>query len=212
MTQTLSIADQHLVLHPSGSIYWQEADMLIIADVHLGKAAHFRKHGSAVPTAVSEANFLKLDEVISHFNPKQICFLGDLFHSHRNSDWERFEEWVQNCPSALILITGNHDIISAHKFEALGIEVFEEQVYGPFLCTHYPTENPDHFNLAGHIHPGVRLAGTGRQQLRLPCFFKQQYGMVVPAFGTFTGKHIITPEEGDQIFAIADGEVIPISQ
>ena len=46
-------------------------------------------------------------------------------HSSLNKEWELFENWVGKTPSEIILVSGNHDIISPHKFEALGILEFE---------------------------------------------------------------------------------------
>ncbi|MCS6939106.1 MAG: DEAD/DEAH box helicase, partial [Roseiflexus sp.] len=67
------------------------------------------------------------------------------------------------------------------------------------------------YTLAGHLHPAVRLNGVGRQRVTLPCFwFGAQVG-VLPAFGGFTGAALITPEPGDQVFVIADGEVVAVS-
>ena len=91
------------------------------------------------------------------------------------------------------------------------MEVHDELVNAPFLFTHYPVSESGHFNMAGHVHPGVRLGGSGGQRLRLPCFYKSKDSLILPAFGAFTGKHTIRPTKEDQVFAIADGEVLPIS-
>jgi hypothetical protein len=48
----------------------------------------------------------------------------------------------------------------------------------------------------------------------LPCFHFTANQCVLPAFSRFTGKHLIEPSEGDQVYAIADREgariLIPI--
>ena len=41
--------------------------------------------------------------------------------------------------------------------------------------------------LAGHLHPGVRLHGPGRQSVRLPCFAFGRNAALLPAFSEFTG-------------------------
>ncbi len=209
-TQTLSIAGQHLELHPSGVIYWKEQAALLISDVHLGKVTHFRKFGAAVPHRAIEQNFESLDQILFHFRPGTVCFLGDLFHSSMNSEWHRFEAWVKKTEARFLLITGNHDIISPLKYEALGITLVPELLWGPFLLTHYPEEREGYFNLSGHIHPAVRLRGHGRQSLRLPCFFKNKHQLILPAFGAFTGSHILEKSQEDEVYAIADAAVIKI--
>ena len=210
MTKTIRILKQTFILHPSGAMYWEEQDLLVISDVHLGKVAHFRKHGSAIPQQALKGNFLKLDLVTGFFDPERICFLGDLFHSYINNEWQHFEQWMQDISADVILVEGNHDVISPLKYEALGVRVIPELVIGEYLFTHHPEEREDYFNFSGHIHPGVKMNGRGRQQLKLPCFFKSSHQMILPAFGEFTGKHLLVPTAKDEIFVATNEEVIQI--
>ena len=46
---TIKIHTHQFVLHPTGGIYWKEKQYWLLADVHLGKVAHFRKNGIPVP-------------------------------------------------------------------------------------------------------------------------------------------------------------------
>jgi DNA ligase-associated metallophosphoesterase len=209
-TQRIIISEQHLELLPSGVVYWEEEEVLLISDVHLGKVTHFRKYGAAVPHLAIEKNFKVLQDLLLTYNPKTVCFLGDLFHSSLNLEWQLFENWVLNMTSKIILIAGNHDIISPLKYENLGITLVEELIWGPFLLTHYPEERAGLFNFSGHIHPAVHLRGQGRQSLRLPCFFKNKHQMILPAFGAFTGTHVLKKKQADEVYAIADAMVIKI--
>ncbi len=211
ITQSIRIKEQQFVLHPSGTLFWVDRSMLLISDVHLGKVSHFRKYGAAVPTSVARENFRLLDQVVALFHPKMICFLGDLFHSSINLEFEWFEKWVSSLSAKCILITGNHDIISSLRYEALGMEVHPEMQIGEFILTHHPTSREGLFNFSGHIHPAVRLNGLGRQQLRVPCFFKSHDQVILPAFGKFTGTFVIDPKLGDEIYAIAKNEVILVA-
>ena len=208
--QKITINTQHFTLHPTGTMYWEEQKILFIADVHLGKVAHFRKHGSAVPQDALLKNFEQLDEAISCCDPKEVCFLGDLFHSVINTEWLYFEKWVQQQTAHLTLVAGNHDIINPLRFERLGIKIYEERIVQNFLLTHIPEEREGYFNFCGHIHPGVRLKGMGRQILKMPCFFKKSNQLILPAFGEFTGNYILEPEEGDEVFVVTPEEVILI--
>ncbi|UJH68705.1 ligase-associated DNA damage response endonuclease PdeM [Allomuricauda sp. SCSIO 65647] len=210
MNQTIKIQDQEFILHPLGGVFWTERSLLLVSDVHLGKVGHFRKFGAAVPRKAVHQNFLLLDRLVSAFQPFQVCFLGDLFHSSLNKEWQLFENWVAKTPSKIVLVAGNHDIIAPEEFEALGIEIFEELIVENFLLTHHPIERDTLFNFCGHIHPAVRLKGFGRQRLRLPCFFKTQNQMILPAFGEFTGSHALTPKKEDEIFVIVENEVVKI--
>ncbi len=210
MTYDLSIARHTFSLHPHGGIFWKEKSLLLISDVHLGKVGHFRKFGAAVPRKVVHKNFILLDELIAHFQPFHICFLGDLFHSSLNKEWDLFENWVEKTASKITLVAGNHDIIAPEKFQDLGIEIFEALALNDFLLTHHPDVRDGFFNFCGHIHPAVRLRGFGRQRLKLPCFFKTKNQMILPAFGEFTGNHTLTPKKEDEIFVVVDNEVVKI--
>lgn len=82
---------------------------------------------------------------------------------------------------------------------------------GAFIFSHIPLEEPgEGFNLAGHIHPGVRLRGMGRQQVTLPCFYFGEGQGLLPAFGAFTGLGLIHPKNTDAVYVITENEVIPV--
>ncbi|NJY61903.1 ligase-associated DNA damage response endonuclease PdeM [Salinimicrobium sp. CDJ15-81-2] len=208
MTKTLSLYNQNFILHPSGALFWEEESMLVISDVHLGKVSHFRKFGSAVPQQAVKGNFQKMDAVIAFFAPQKIVFLGDLFHSSLNKEWLIFATWLEKIAAEVILVEGNHDIISPLKYEALGVKLTPEIVLQNFLFTHHPEERAGFFNFSGHIHPGVRISGLGRQQLKLSCFFKSKDQLILPAFGEFTGKHILIPQGDDEVYVVTKEEVI----
>lgn len=204
----ITIKNNIFQLHSSGALFWEKERMLLISDVHLGKVSHFRKFGSAVPQNSVEGNFKKLTSVIAFFEPEEICFLGDLFHSSLNKEWNLFENWKSKISAEIFLVEGNHDIISPLKYEKLGIQVLPEYIKNEFLLTHHPEIREGFFNFSGHLHPGVKINGKARQQLRLPCFYKTDNQLVLPAFGEFTGKYMITPKEGDKVYILADEEVI----
>lgn len=210
MSHSIYIRDQKFQLHPLGGLFWKEKSLLLISDVHLGKVSHFRKFGAAVPRKAIHKNFVLLDKIVSDFQPFQICFLGDLFHSSLNKEWELFENWVGKTPAEIILVSGNHDIIAPEKYRQLNVEIFPELIIDDFLLTHHPEEREGLFTFCGHIHPAVKLHGFGRQKLRLPCFFKSKNQMILPAFGEFTGTYTMNPSKDDEVYAIVEDTVIKV--
>lgn len=214
-SQLFILAQQHLWLHPLKAIYWQETETLLLADLHLGKAVHFRKAGIAAPDAVEDTNFDHLISLLLSFEPKRVLLLGDLFHSNYNMVWEEWEDLLaQFSHVSFELVPGNHDILHPERYQKSRMVIKSTELdEGPFLFTHEPMEDiPEGvYNLCGHIHPGVRLHGNGRQSLRLPCFFFGERRGILPAFGSFTGLAMLSVSRGDQVFGIADGEVIPLS-
>ena len=209
-TENIVINNETFIAHPFGGLYWEAKKMLLIADVHFGKVTHFRKHGSAVPQAAIYENFEKLNSVINHFNPEHICFLGDLFHSYLNNEWKLFEEWNAAQSAKVILIVGNHDIISPDKYTRIGIQIASSLTIGNFYLTHHPEEQQKLFNFCGHVHPAVEVFGLGRQCIKVPCFYFQKSQMILPSFGTFTGNYVVTPKTGEKVFGITSDEVVEI--
>ena len=210
MTLTIQIERNTFIMHPTGALFWEDQNALLISDVHLGKVSHFRKHGVAIPGNAVSKNFHQMNKAIEHFKPAKIFFLGDLFHSVMNNEWELFEEWLLIMQPVVILIAGNHDIIHFSYYEKLNVKVHNELTIDNFLLTHHPTDREHFFNFSGHIHPAVLMRGVGRQYLKLPCFFKKPNQMILPAFGEFTGTYYMIPTEHDCVYAIIEDEVIVV--
>ncbi len=203
-----------LWLHPFRAIYWEEEQVLFLADLHLGKINHFRRAGIPVPIAASDANWDRLQSLLFDLKPNSVYFLGDLFHSEYNPEWEDLVQLTQQFSNIRFqLIQGNHDILPTHCYQEAGLKVHAEGLaIGPFWLTHHPisTSPESLYNLAGHLHPGVMLKGLGRQRKRVPCFYFGAVGGILPAFGTFTGLSSIKPVNGDRVFVLAGDSVLEV--
>lgn len=208
----VSVSGEQLALLPQKAVYWKNEEMLLLADLHLGKVNHFRKSGIPVPSRAGDRNIELLMEAIQATNPKRVVCLGDLFHSHYNPEWEVFGEVVHHFKHiSFELILGNHDVMSDLQYSRKGLTVYKELRLGPFLLTHHPLEDDfEGYNLAGHIHPGVSLHGRGKQSLMLPCFYFGKHRGLLPAFGMFTGLARITPQQHDQVYVIADEKILAV--
>jgi len=206
-----SLLGQNFHLLPEKAVFWEEEKTLILADVHLGKAGHFRKSGYAVPQDVHLHDLIILRALINCWHPTKILIIGDLFHSDWNAEWLIFIEWLEQFATSVqwILVKGNHDILSAasYRMSALQIVLDKWEVY-PFVFTHEPIDvEKQWYNISGHIHPAIRLTGKGRQNLVLPCFYFGSRKGILPAFGKFTGMATIQAQVGDAVFVISPGAV-----
>jgi len=205
----INLLGVRLVLLPEAAIYIPSRKELLIADVHLGKAEHFRKNGIAIPGDVSQQDIDALHSLIATYMPERVVFLGDLSHSKHNSSWDQFIKMITTLDQVVFhLVVGNHDILQDSYYDKL--EVCNEYTIGNIICTHEPISVPiadGSYNLCGHIHPAVRLRGKGRQYLRLPCYYFGSETGILPAFGSFTGIHTIKPTSDDKVYVIADGTV-----
>jgi DNA ligase-associated metallophosphoesterase len=235
--------EEELLLSAQRVLYYPSEKTLVISDVHLGKAGHFRRYGIPIPTKVNLDNLSRLSQVITQFNPEKLLFLGDLFHSETNSEWDDFEQWRRHYSSlSMTLLLGNHELYSAQKYEDLGLQVLSHldvnnirflhhkeapntHDHGTQSATRTPVYEPendpqqmDPMNsspmkgwISGHLHPGIKIQGKGRQRIILPCFVQYTAQLVLPAFGTFTGLHLITSKT-PKIIAIAENELIQVHQ
>jgi DNA ligase-associated metallophosphoesterase len=211
-----NLLNQNLKLLPQKAIYWQQEKALIAADVHLGKVGHFRKAGIAVPRDMEQNDLAVLSDLIYEHEPEKIIFLGDFFHSDMNADWHWFILWRSQFPKLeIMLVRGNHDIIDDSHYQRLNIQVHDQLLIGPFLMLHHPLpenelKQAEGYVFCGHIHPGVRLTGRGRQSITLPCFAFSAMQVILPSFGQFTGRVAIRNNKTDRIFAIANDKVLAI--
>jgi len=205
-----AIRDQHLWLSSSRCLYWEEQQSLIVSDLHFGKTGHFRKSGVAVPQAVYKEDLQRLLEQIQYFRPARMIIVGDFFHSEANKELDLFRKWRESFPSVDIqLVKGNHDILHNDWYAKAGIGLHHDQLAAaPFhfihdisLLTAGSSSRGGYF-FSGHVHPGIRISGAGKQSLCFPCFYFGHAYAVLPAFSHFTGVALIEPAEGEQVFAV----------
>lgn len=200
-------------LYPQKAVFWKSQSTLLVSDLHLGKINHFRRAGIPVPPKANDHNLEQLIDLIQHCHPARIVCLGDLFHSHYNAEWEVFGEVVKHFSSIRFdLVMGNHDIMGRYQYQRKHIGLHDTLCMENFLLTHHPLEAiPEgRYNIAGHIHPGVRLKGRGRQSMTLPCFYFSPRQAFLPAFGKFTGLAKIAPKKEDRVFIVAENKVIGV--
>lgn len=208
--------EQTLLLLPQKAIFWKDTATLIIADIHLGKVGHFRKSGIAIPKDLEQEDLAIMSDLIRKYHPERIIFLGDLFHSELNNDWDWLVMWRELFKDiSMILVKGNHDILDNNFFEQLGFILRDTFSEGPFLFSHEPLrpsalQLTNQYVISGHIHPGVKLRGTGHQSVSLPCFYFGERQAVLPAFGRFTGRFCISYEETDSLFGVLKHKVIQL--
>ena len=199
---------------PQRAVVWLERRWLIVADIHVGKAATFRARGVPVPQGTTTANLERLSSLVEQTRPERLVFLGDLLHARearREETMSLLAQWRErHAPLATTLVEGNHDRHAGRLPAALGIETVVEPLseQGIAFC-HHP-QLLDGAVVAGHLHPCVRLYGAANDAVRLPCFWLRERLLTLPAFGEFTGGAPIEREPGDRVLAIADERLIEV--
>lgn len=209
----VEVAGQRLHLLPQRAAWWPRQSLLMVADLHLGKAVAFRRSGVPVPHGTTAESLQRLSTLIDACRPERIAFLGDFLHAPRSQGSDALlqaQEWrARHAQVEMVLVRGNHDRHAGDPPSALRMEVLDEpwRVDGLALC-HHPRPLPDAYVIAGHLHPALHV-GRGLDRARLPCFWFGAGVGVLPAFGAFTGMAAIAPADDDRLFVVGGDRVVP---
>jgi DNA ligase-associated metallophosphoesterase len=206
-----------LDLLPERCAHLPEHGLLLVADAHIGKAQAYRRLGQPVPEATTAATLQRLDAALLRCGARHLVFLGDLLHAAAGRSAgviEQVTAWRErHAALAVTLLEGNHDrhagaLPAAWRIERrIGAWVLDDS---SVTLDHEPTPAPGRAVLAGHVHPAAVVGGRAGQRLRLPCFHLGPEVGVLPAFGEFTGMHVLPRGPQDRVFAVAEGEVWPL--
>lgn len=179
------------------SVYLPAADALVLADLHVGRAAT-----SNVEFPLGERADLsdRLDAAIERFDPGTVVVAGDLLHSFSRVPRGVSEAVadlatiVADAGAAFVVVEGNHDAMldavrdaaaeetdAVEPFEVVGEYALDD---GTVVCHgHEPPDAAGDRYVVGHEHPAIRIEGRKR-----PCFldgrgvFRGADVLVLPAF------------------------------
>jgi DNA ligase-associated metallophosphoesterase len=210
----LQLGKKTYVLLNEKALFRASDATLIIADLHLGKAQHFRKNGIYLPQKSAEKDYERLKQLITSLKPQRIILLGDLFHSTYNHEWELFCEFVNSFKKIeFVLILGNHDILDEKYYKGICSKIVQKEMEEEdVIFSHHPLKKipKDKINIAGHIHPGVVLHGKGKQHVKLSCFYWCADQLILPAFGSLTGLQLIVPEKEARVYVVTTNSVMEV--
>jgi DNA ligase-associated metallophosphoesterase len=219
----INIRNQNLILDYRKAIYWEDAQTLLVTDLHLGKSGYFQSFGIASPDVIKQ-DLNILQTLINQYNPKSIIMLGDLFHAGYNYEWDEFYKFKNlNSNLNFNLVLGNHDEYNIEKIKRMDLNLIDMYIIQePFIFVHKPedikrfknifskqnNEMEDIYPLCGHVHPGVRLIGKADQSEKMQCFYFSEKYAILPSFGSFTGRYYLKPEKESNVYLIADSKII----
>jgi DNA ligase-associated metallophosphoesterase len=216
----IQLHGEELDLHAERALYWPRRRTLIVADVHLGKDAVFRRAGLPIPAGSVASDLARLEALVDRFAAERLLVLGDLLHAplHPAKD----AEWVEQVAAfrarhaslAFEGVRGNHDRAPERIPSSWNLRWLDDATHeAPFVFMHDARDDDRGYALGGHLHPVMRL-NSATDSLRLPVFWmRARYG-VLPSFGGFTGGHPIGSRvrRGERIYAVAPEGVIDIGQ
>ncbi len=177
------LAGASLELRGSGALWWPEARLLCVSDLHLGKAERMaRRGGGLLPPYECAETLERLDSEITALSPEILVCLGDSFDdlAAAGSLDPAHVQWLARMMAGRrwIWITGNHDPGPI----SMGGEFLGTYRTGPLTFRHIAEADASPGEVSGHYHPKARLGG-----LRRPCFLADSRRLILPAFGTYTG-------------------------
>jgi DNA ligase-associated metallophosphoesterase len=202
----LDIAGETVWLLADRALFWPRHDLLLIADLHLGKGDTFRSAGIAVPKGGTGFDLARLSRLLTGTAARRLIVLGDLIHGrademHWRSTWDAWR--ARHADIQIGAVVGNHDRALAHI--GLPIEIWEAGVdLAPFALRHLPQAQPPLHVVCGHVHPVTRVAGMAG---RWPAVVLDPDRTILPAFSAFTGGHEVRSDASRRL-AVCNGDAI----
>lgn len=210
---SIQLQGETLHLLPDKAIYLEQANSLLLSDVHLGKADTFQNFGIPIPSSVNDSILMRLKALCDRHHPEFLFILGDLFHSKIALNEELLAAWqrfLESTATEVHLVLGNHDRQLLNALTPLTMQVTTEAIQlGRLLLSHEPSPSPGLVNICGHIHPCFRVSSK-LDRLRLPCFYldRAKQVLMLPSFGEFTGGYEVPMAPGATAYVIAEDSVV----
>ena len=154
----IGIAGERAVCDPRGVLYFPELRLLAVSDLHLEKGSSLARRGALIPPYDTGATLLRLQAVISDYQPSIVISLGDSFHDGGGA--ERMHASFRERLEALMAgrdwfwVAGNHDPEAPADLPG---ETVRELAIGSLLFRHEPSKVRIEGEIAGHLHPCARI-------------------------------------------------------
>ena len=176
-----TLGPARLTALPSGALHWPDQGLLVISDLHFGKAERLaRRGGTLLPPYENRATLQKLDHDIEQTAAGHVLCLGDSFDDLAAAEEIADEDllWLTRLMAGRqwTWIAGNHD---AGPVQLGGSHRAEADLAGLAFRHIATSQIPE---VSGHYHPKTSLPGRAA-----PCFLIDQTRVILPAYGAYTG-------------------------
>ena len=222
----LNFAQESFTLLADRAMLWPRRRALIVADTHFGKDALFQARGIPVPNDVTSNDLARLSALLESTESRELIVLGDFFHGKESNDepmTRALHQWRdKHAQVTMTIVRGNHDQHAGDPCESLGIDCLNSLRFDAIKFQHAPINPPpaglasdfddvetDHI-ICGHIHPATTLIDFDGNAMKVPCFVVDPNQLILPAFGRFTGTHIMERQAGRQLLIASHGRVIKV--
>lgn len=182
-----SLGAETLVATPDGAVTWPAQKLLVVGDLHLGRAERTaREGGGLLPPYETDDTLDRLEAAVLRHVPSIVVLLGDSFDdmpamadvsgriTERLTRMAAGRQWIW--------ISGNHDpgpvdLPGSHR-DTLRL--------GPLVFRHIASRDSAEPEISGHYHPKATLARRG-QRITRRCHLTDGKRLILSAFGTYTG-------------------------
>lgn len=175
-----------LVARPSGALWWPGPRVMVVADLHFGRAERMARRGQGLLPPHDTADTLdRLAAEVAALAPSRVICLGDSF-----DDLAAAGALPRDLAAALealaagrhwIWVAGNHD---PGPVAFPGTHLAEVRLEGiAFRHIAAPGAEPE---VSGHYHPRATVARRGVRVTRR-CFLGDGTRVILPAFGAYVG-------------------------
>ncbi|HUF56227.1 MAG TPA: ligase-associated DNA damage response endonuclease PdeM [Thermohalobaculum sp.] len=184
----IRLGDAALEARPAGTLYWPAERLLVVADLHLGRAERMARRGAPLlPPYETRATLERLEAEIAATAPCAVVCLGDSF-----DDLEAAAGLADAlAPRLARLAAGRRWVWAAGNHDPGPVGLPGEHVtfltLGALRLRHVAGAlAPGEVEVSGHYHPKASLCRRGVKITRR-CFLVDRRRAILPAFGTYTG-------------------------
>ena len=194
------LSGTRLTARASGALWWEEARILCVSDLHLGRSERLaRRGGQLLPPYETRETLARLASEIAETEARAVVCLGDSFDdveaARQLDEADRREITSLMTGRRWIWITGNHD----PEIPEIGGSYMEELARGALTFRHIAQPRAGAGEVSGHFHPKMRLS-TAAGTVSRPCFIHDSRRLILPAFGCYTGGLPATAPDLAELF------------
>ncbi len=188
------LAGERLLLDPAGAVFWPAASVLAVADLHFEKGTAAARRGQLVPPWDTRLTLSRLERLLLAWRPRVVVAVGDSFHDDggtaRLGGAERDSLGAMAEAARFVWVRGNHDPAPPAGVPGIAAGEWTE---GPLVFRHQASALPvrPEGEISGHFHPKARIATRAGEVVR-PCFVSDEFRLMLPAFGAYTGGLDVT--------------------
>lgn len=188
----ITFGGETLWLDPAAAVYLPEYSTLVVSDLHLEKGSFLSQTGAPVPLYDTLDTLLHLQNLIAHYQPRQVILLGDTLHDRRAL--QRLPAKERDILQALVSsvpdwcwVSGNHDADIEVDIPGRTCNIVH---FGNLTLSHEPVNGITPL-IIGHFHPKIVTHIAGHK-VKGKVFMFNESLLILPSFGSYTGGLLTT--------------------